>query len=85
MAQFTREFLSRDSNGRPRQELKQVLRAQPTFWRQFERNPKAYPGMIRRLIKRGDIKERDGLLYASEETRLSVLARKELFEVIRDG
>lgn len=71
--------------GWTRAELKQVLRAQPAFRRQFERNSGAYPNMIRRLIQRGDIEDRIGRLFASEETRLSVLARSELFEINRDA
>ena len=83
MAQFTREFLSRNPKGWTPQELKEVLRAQPAFWRHFERNPNAYPDMIRRLLQRGDIENRAGLLFALEAIRLSVLARNELFEVNR--
>jgi hypothetical protein len=83
MAQFARELLALDPKGWTRDALKQRLRADPTFWRQFERNPQAYSGMVRRLILRGDIEERDGLLFASEETQLSVLARTQLFELNR--
>lgn len=84
MAQFAREFLSLNPKGWTRQELKKVMRAQPGFWQQFDRNPSAYHGMIRRLIDRGEIKERNETLFASEETRVSVLARQELFEVNRN-
>ena len=85
MAQFTCEFLSLNPKGWTRQELKRVMQAQPAFWRQFERNPGAYLGMIRHLIQRGELEERDKALLASEETRLSVLARTDLFEVKRSS
>lgn len=78
MAQFTREFLVANPKGWTRKELQQVLRAQPAFSGQFERNPGAYFNMIRRLALRRDIEERDGLLFASESIRRSVLARSEL-------
>lgn len=77
MAQFTRVILVRNPKGWTREELKQELRAQPAFRQQFERNPGAYPNMIRRLVLRGNIEERDGLLFASESIRRSVLARTE--------
>jgi hypothetical protein len=84
MAQFARELLSLNPKGWTRRELKKVMQAQPAFRRQFERNPGAYYGMIGRPIERGEIEERDTALFASEETRLSVLAHRELFEVNRD-
>lgn len=84
MAQFVREFLSLDAVGRTRSELKVTVRAQPCFWRQFERNPKAFDNLIRRLILRGEIEERDGKLLPSEQTRIGVLVRKELFEINPD-
>lgn len=84
MAQFAREFLSLNPKGWSRKELKKVMQAQPAFWQQFERNPGAYHGMIGRLIAVGEIEEQQGALFASEELRLSVLARIDLFEVSRD-
>lgn len=84
MAQFARELLSLNPKGWTREELKAAMRAQPAFWPQFERNPGAYYGMIHRLIGRGEIEVRGRLLFASDETRLAVLARKELFELSRD-
>jgi hypothetical protein len=77
MAQFVREFLSFDTKGLTRREFKNILRAQPAFGRQFERNPGAYYGAIRRLVERGDIEDRAGLMFASEGTRISIFARKE--------
>lgn len=84
MAQFAREFLTLNPKGWTRTELEKVMRAQPAFWQQFERNPSAYDGMIRRLIERGEIEERDQALFAAEKTRLAVLSRRELFELNRD-
>ena len=71
--------LSLNPKGWTRRELKRVTQA--AFPRQFERNPKAFYGMTRRLIERGDVEDRAGVLFASEDTRLSVLARKVLFEI----
>lgn len=85
MAQSVREVLALDAKGRTRRELRDTIRAQPRFWNQFERNPKAYDNMIRRLILRGDIEERDDMLHASEQARLEVLVHRELFELNRDG
>ena len=84
MAQFAREFLSRNPKGWTRSELKEVLKAHPVFWRQFERNPGAYPNMVRRLLLRGDILEREGLLFASKKTQQLMLARSERFQNSRD-
>ena len=81
MAQFAREFLSLNPTGWTRGELRDVLRAKPQFYAQFQRNPGAFPNMVWRLIERGEIEERDGQLFASERTRLSVVVRKELFEL----
>lgn len=85
MTQLVRELLSLDATGLTRRELADAVRAQPAFWRQFERNPKAYNNMIRRLILRGEIEERNGTLFPSEQTRLDVLVHKALFELNRDG
>lgn len=84
MAQFVREFLSFNPRGWTRLELKRIVRAQPAFWRQCERNSRAYCNLMGRLIERGDIEDRDGRLYASERTRLLVVVRKELFELRTD-
>lgn len=85
MAQFVRELLSINPKGWTRSELREQMRAQPAFRQQFERNPKAINGMIGRLIERGEIEERDRLLFASEQTRLSVLVHRELFELNQPG
>ena len=82
MAHFLREFLSLNRTGWTRRELKTVTQA--AFPRQFERNPNAYYGAIRRLIERGDVEDRAGRLFASEETRAWVLARHALFEINPD-
>lgn len=84
MSQFVREFLSVNPKGWTRLELKEIVRAQPPFWSQFQRNPAAYYGMIGRLIERGDIEDRDGKLFATERTRLAVVVRNELFELATD-
>lgn len=81
MAQCVREILSVDAGGRTRRQLKEAVRAQPRFWRQFERNPKAFDNMIRRLMLRGEIEERSGTLFASEQARLAVLVHQVLFEL----
>ena len=84
MAQFVREALSVKGRGWTRDDLAATVRAQPRFWRQFERNPKAYGEMLRRLILRGEIEERDGVLFATEQTRRASLIYTELFELVRD-
>ena len=83
MAQFVREFLSVNPEGRTRDELREIVRTQPAFRQRFERNPQAFNGLIGRLLMGGEIEERAGNLLAVEATRLSVLVRKDLFEVVR--
>lgn len=61
-----------------------MLRAQPAFSEQLDRNPGAYPHMIRRLLLRGDIVKRERLLFASERVRLAMLVRSEVPKIDRD-
>lgn len=68
MAQFVREFLPNHPEGWTRMQLKAVLREQPEFEAQFARNPGAYYNVIQRLRERGEIEDRDGLLYATGRT-----------------
>jgi len=84
MTQFVRELLASQQRGWTRAELETALRRQPRFWRQFERNSKAFPEMIRRLLVRGEIETKEGALFASERTRLAALIHTERFELIRD-
>jgi hypothetical protein len=77
MAQWVREFLTDNPQGWSRLELKVAVARQLEFAAQFERNPGAYYNMIGRLLHRGDLEDRDGLLFASEKTlRQLVDARK---------
>jgi hypothetical protein len=85
MAQFVREFLSLNPVGWTRRGLGDVLRARPEFLSQFQRNERAFDQMVRRLIERAEIEERDGLLFASERMRLAIAARMELFELNKDA
>lgn len=84
MSQFVREFLSLNPTGWTRADLQSLLRGRVEFTRQFQRNPRAYSNMICRLIDRGDIEDRDGKLFATEPIRLSVVVRKDLFELAMD-
>jgi hypothetical protein len=85
MTQFAREVLSLQPRGWTRADLKEIMRSQPAFWHHLESNPGSFHWMVRDLIKRGEIEERDGLLFATERTRLAVVVRRELFEVNPDA
>ena len=85
MAQFVRERLALDDRGWTRAELETLLRRQPRFWPQVQRNPKALRELIRRLIGRREVEERNGKLFAAESMQISICARRQLFELVRDG
>jgi hypothetical protein len=85
MTQFARERLALEDRGWSRSELEAVVRAQPQFRRRMERNPKALGELIRRLIGRGEVEQRDGKLFAAEPMQISICARRELFELVRHG
>lgn len=82
MTQFIREFLSLNPTGWTRGDVKTVLMARWRFARTLERNRSAYTNMLWTLIRRGDVEERDGKLYASDRVRRRVeaLRRMELSE-----
>lgn len=78
MSQFVREFLSLNPDGWARGNLRTVLSARSRFARILERNPGAYGHMVWRLIRCGDIEERDGRLYASARVRRRVESLKSI-------
>lgn len=65
MSQFVREYLGEHRGGLTRQELKEVIEAQPQFDHFTEQNPKGFYGLVTRLLHAGDIEDHDGLLRAS--------------------
>lgn len=77
MSQFVREYLSDNLGGKTRSQLLAAMREHPHLAARYDRNPPAFLHTIRRLILRGELDERDGLIVASETMRRRVLdARK---------
>lgn len=81
MSQFVREFLSLNSAGWTRAELKKVVQDQPRFGARIQQSPAAYSQLISRLIDRGEIEEKNGKLFAAPHVRLAIVVRKERFEL----
>lgn len=77
MAQSVREFLTDNPQGWSRLELKAALTRDERFATQFQRNPGAYYNMIGRLLHRGDLEDRNGLLFASDKTRRRVVESRQ--------
>lgn len=84
MRQFVREFLSLHLDGRTRRDLRAILLGRLEFRRKLEANPRYISHLVWDLLQLGEIEERDGKLFASEATRLSIAVRQELFELNRD-
>jgi hypothetical protein len=63
MTQFLREFFAAADRGYSRQEIKEVLRAQPSFKPMIERPRSGHVGAIKSLLRRREIVDLGGMLY----------------------
>jgi hypothetical protein len=67
MTQFLRELFATADRGYSRQEIKELLRAQPRFKSMIERSRSGHASAIRTLLKRREIVDLAGLLYRSDQ------------------
>jgi hypothetical protein len=70
MTEFMRECFDKADKGLTRMELKEMVRRDPRYTDKMK-NENVYYNLIKRLIVRGEVVERDGALYAAHRAPLA--------------